>query len=100
MAERTGADGRDVLAAGTFLKLAQGQMTQALALAAAWIGDLMVAANTSVAREYHAGLSAMLGIHAALAAHKGFVAEGNVLEMAWRNDGMEPAKRALGKTAL
>ena len=92
MAERTGAGGRDVLAAmvrgyeiagridealtpgrsergfhgsiatifggavaaGTLLKLTQGQMTQAIALAATSIGGLMVAANTSVAREYHA----------------------------------------------
>src|SRR3989441_12936120 len=119
MAERTGASGRDVLAAmvlgyeiagridealapgrgergfhgsistifggavaaGTLLKLTPEQMTQAIALAATSIGGLMVAANTSVAREYHAGLSAMLGIHAALAAKKGFVAEENVLEM-------------------
>ncbi|HMH52888.1 MAG TPA: MmgE/PrpD family protein, partial [Candidatus Acidoferrum sp.] len=119
MAERTGAGGRDVLAAmvlgyeiagrvdealtpgrnergfhgsistifggavaaGTLLGLTQEQMTQAIALAATSIGGLMAAANTSVAREYHAGLSAMLGIHAALAAHKGFVAEENVLEM-------------------
>src|SRR5882672_8014951 len=116
MAERTAADGRDVLAAmvygyeiagridealtpgrsergfhgsiatifggavaaGTLLKLTQGQMTQAIALAATSIGGLMVAANTSVAREYHAGLSAMLGIHAALAAYKGYVAEEDV----------------------
>jgi 2-methylcitrate dehydratase PrpD len=69
------------VAAGTLLQLTQGQMTQAIALAATSIGGLMVAANTSVAREYHAGLSAMLGIHAALAAHKGLMAEENVLEM-------------------
>src|SRR3989475_9210251 len=119
MAERTGASGRDVLAAmvlgyeiagridealtpgrgergfhgsistifggavaaGTLIKLTPAQMTQAIALAATSIGGLMVAANTSVAREYQAGLSAMLGIHAALAAQKGFVAEENVLEM-------------------
>src|SRR5499426_3440185 len=119
MAERTGASGRDVLAAmvlgyeiagridqaltpgrgergfhgsistifgsavatGLLLGLTQGQMTQAIALAATSIGGLMVAANTSVAREYHAGLSAMLGIHAALAAQKGYVAEEHVLEM-------------------
>src|SRR2546422_9259521 len=119
MAERTGAGGRDVLAAmvlgyeiagridealtpgrgergfhgsistifggavaaGTLLALTPAQMTQAIALAATSIGGLVVAANTSVAREYHAGLSAMLGIHAALAARKGFVAEENVLEM-------------------
>jgi 2-methylcitrate dehydratase PrpD len=141
MAERTGADGRDVLAAmvlgyevagrvdealtpgrsergfhgsiatifggavaaGTLLKLTQGQMTQAIALAATSIGGLMVAANTSVAREYHAGLSAMLGIHAALAAHKGFVAEENVLEMprgffsAYGGDHLEDVTKDLGK---
>jgi len=141
MAERTGADGRDVLAAmvhgyeiagridealtpgrsergfhgsiatifggavaaGTLLKLTQGQMTQAIALAATSIGGLMVAANTSVAREYHAGLSAMLGIHAALAAHKGFVAEEHVLEMprgffsAHGGDHLEDVTKDLGK---
>ena len=69
------------VAAGTLLELTQEQMTQAIALAATSIGGLMAAANTSVAREYHAGLSAMLGIHAARAAHKGLVAEENVLEM-------------------
>ena len=141
MAERTGADGRDVLAAmvrgyeiagridealtpgrsergfhgsiatifggavaaGTLLKLTQGQMTQAIALAATSIGGLMVAANTSVAREYHAGLSAMLGIHAVLAAHKGFVAEEHVLEMprgffsAYGGDHLEDVTKDLGK---
>src|SRR5919109_125001 len=59
------------VAAGTLINLTPAQMTQAIALAA----------NTSVAREYHAGLSAMLGIHAALAAQKGYVAEEHVLEM-------------------
>src|SRR3989441_8621928 len=119
MAERTGAGGRDVLAAmvlgyevagridealtpgrgergfhgsistifggavtaGTLLELTPGQMTQAIALAATSIGGLMVAANTSVAREDHAGLSAKAGLHAAPAANKGYVAEENVLEM-------------------
>src|SRR5947207_5098911 len=112
MAERTGASGRDVLAAmvrgyeiagridealtpgrgergfhgsistifggavaaGTLIKLTPAQMTQAIGLAATSIGGLMVAANTSVAREYHAGLSGIRGIHAARAAHKGYVA--------------------------
>jgi 2-methylcitrate dehydratase PrpD len=140
MAERTGAGGRDVLAAmvlgyeiagrvdealtpgrgergfhgsistifggavaaGTLLGLTQAQMTQAIALGATSIGGLMVAANTSVAREYHAGLSAMLGIHAALAAHKGFVAEENVLEMprgffsAYGGDHLEDVTKDLG----
>jgi hypothetical protein len=40
----------------------------------------MVAANTSVAREYHAD-SRRCSASAALAAHKGFVAEEHVLEM-------------------
>src|SRR5499425_1170026 len=76
--------------------------TTAIALAATSIGGLMVAANTSVAREYHAGLSAMLGIHAALAAGKGFVAEEHVLEMprgffsAYGGDHLEDVTRDLG----
>ena len=47
-------------------------MAQAIALSATSMGGLMVAANTSVAREYHAGLKAMLGCIAALAAQKGY----------------------------
>ena len=141
MAERTGAGGRDVLAAmvlgyeiagrideavtpgrgergfhgsistifggavatGSLLGLTQGQMTQAIALAATSIGGLMVAANTSVAREYHAGLSAMLGVHAALAAQKGFVAEESVLELprgffsAYGGDHLDDVTKDLGK---
>jgi 2-methylcitrate dehydratase PrpD len=141
-AERTGAGGRDVLAAmvlgyeiagridealtpgrgergfhgsistifggavaaGRLLPLTHAQMTQAIALAATSIGGLMVAANTSVAREYHAGLSAMLGVQAALAAHKGFVAEENVLEMprgffaAYGGDHLENVTKDLGAT--
>ena len=40
----------------------------------------MAAANTSVAREYHAGLAAMLGINAAFAAEHGYQAEERILE--------------------
>jgi 2-methylcitrate dehydratase PrpD len=69
------------VAAGTLLGLERERMTQAIALAATSIGGMHVAANTSVAREYHAGLSAMLAINAALAAGKGFVAEEQVLEL-------------------
>src|SRR5262249_57146650 len=36
--------------------------------------------NTSVAREYHAGLAAMLGVQAALAAQRGYKAEESILE--------------------
>jgi 2-methylcitrate dehydratase PrpD len=91
------------VAAGTLLGLTEGQMTQAISLAATSIGGLMVAANTSVAREYHAGLSAMLGVDAALAAHKGFVAEEHVLEMprgffsAYGGDHLEDVTRDLGR---
>jgi len=90
------------VAAGTLLALTSGQMTQAIALAATSIGGLMVAANTSVAREYHAGLSAMLGVHAALAAHRGYVAEEHVLEMprgffsAYGGDHLDDVTRDLG----
>jgi 2-methylcitrate dehydratase PrpD len=90
------------VAAGTLLKLTPPQMTQAIALAATSIGGLMVAANTSVAREYHAGLSATLGVHAALAAQKGYVAEEHVLEMprgffsAYGGDHLEDVTKDLG----
>ena len=91
------------VAAGTILALAEAQMTHAIALAATSIGGLMVAANTSVAREYHAGLAAMLGIHAALAAQRGFVAEEDVLEIprgffsAYGGDHLEDVTRDLGR---
>ena len=91
------------VAAGRLLKLTQDQMTQAIALAATSIGGLMVAANTSVAREYHAGLSAMLGINAALAAQKGFIAEERVLEVprgffsAYGGDHLEDVTKDFGK---
>ena len=118
MAERTGANGRDVFAAivlgyeasgrigeavtpglrnrgfhgcivaifagavatGRLLRLNAARMAQAIALSATSMGGLAAAANTSVAREYHAGLAAMLGVHAALAAQKGYVAEEGILE--------------------
>ncbi len=55
-------------------------MAGAIALSATSIGGLMAAANTSVAREYHAGLAALLGITAALAAQRGYQAEERILE--------------------
>lgn len=91
------------VAAGVLLKLTQAQMTQTIALAATSIGGLAVAANTSVAREYHAGNSAQLGLNAALAAQKGFVAEEHVLEMprgffsAYGGDHLEELTRDFGK---
>jgi 2-methylcitrate dehydratase PrpD len=118
MAERTGAGGKDVLAAivlgyeaagrigeaitpgfrtrgfhgclvaifggavaaGRLLQPDAGHLAQAIALSATSLGGLMAAANTSVAREYHAGLAAMLGIQAALAAQRGYKAEESILE--------------------
>ena len=68
------------VAAGHLMKLTQPQMAQAIALIATSMGGLHAAANTSVAREYHAGLAAMLGVNAAQAAGLGFVAEENILE--------------------
>ena len=140
IAERTGASGRDVLAAmvlgyevagridealtpgrsergfhssvstifagaaaaGKLLRASAEQMTHAIALAATSIGGMHVAANTSVAREYHAGLSAMLGVHAAMAAQKGYRAEPGVLEMprgffaAYGGDHIEDVTKDLG----
>jgi 2-methylcitrate dehydratase PrpD len=66
--------------AGRLLRLDPAQLAQAIALAATSIGGLMTAANTSTAREYHAGLAAMLGVRAALAAQRGYRAEESILE--------------------
>jgi 2-methylcitrate dehydratase PrpD len=68
------------VAAGRLLRLNPPQMAQAIALSATSIGGLMAAANTSTAREYHAGLAAMLGVGAALAAQRGYRAEESILE--------------------
>jgi len=68
------------VAAGRLLGLDAAHLAQAIALSATSMGGLAAAANTSVAREYHAGLAAMLGMHAALAAQKGYVAEESILE--------------------
>jgi 2-methylcitrate dehydratase PrpD len=62
------------------LQLDEVQMAQAIAISATSIGGLRDAADTSVAREYHAGLAALLGIQAALAAQRGYMAEERILE--------------------
>jgi 2-methylcitrate dehydratase PrpD len=69
------------VAAGRLLCLEPAPMAQAIALSATSIGGLAAAANTSVAREYHAGLAAMLGVRAALAAQLGYRAEERILEV-------------------
>src|ERR687887_1309125 len=68
------------VATGRLLGLDAAHMAQAIALSATSIGGLMAAANTSVAREYHAGLAAMLGVRAALAAQRGYCVEEGILE--------------------
>ena len=68
------------VAAAKLLQLEDAVMAQAIALSATSIGGLRDAADTSVAREYHAGLAAMLGIQAALAAQRGYIAEERILE--------------------
>jgi 2-methylcitrate dehydratase PrpD len=68
------------VAAARLLQLDPARMAQAVALSATSIGGLMAAANTSTAREYHAGLAAMLGVQAALAAHRGYRVEESILE--------------------
>jgi 2-methylcitrate dehydratase PrpD len=68
------------VAAGRLMNLDSAQMAQAIAVSATSIGGLAAAANTSVAREYHAGLAALLGVHAASAAQRGYQAEERILE--------------------
>ena len=68
------------VAAARLLQLDEAQMAQGIALCATSIGGLRAAADTSESREYHAGLAAMLGIQAALAAERGFIAEEGILE--------------------
>ncbi len=68
------------VAAARLLQLDAAQMAQAIALSATSIGGLATAADTSVAREYHAGLAALLGVNAALAAQRGYQCEERVLE--------------------
>lgn len=67
-------------AAGRLRRLDAPRMTQALALSATSIGGLAAAANTSTAREYHGGLATLLGMRAAEAAGRGFIAEERIFE--------------------
>lgn len=66
--------------AGVLLRLNTWQLAHAIALSATSIGGMAIAADTSCAREYHAGLSASTGVRAALAAQQGFEGELGVLE--------------------
>ncbi len=68
------------VAAARLLQLDEIQMAQAIAISATSIGGLRDAADTSEAREYHAGLAAMLGVQAALAAQRGYRVEERIFE--------------------
>ncbi len=69
------------VAAARLYGLDARQTAHAIALTATSIGGLAKAADTSIAREYHAGLVTMLGIEAVEAARRGFTAELAILEM-------------------
>ncbi|MGB3288699.1 MAG: MmgE/PrpD family protein [Burkholderiaceae bacterium] len=89
--------------AGRLLGLDAGRMAHAIALAATSIGGMAVAADTSCAREYHAGNAAMTGMQAALAAGRGFQADIGILETprgflsAMNGQAIEDITRDLGK---
>lgn len=66
--------------AARLMRLDAARSTQAIALAASSAAGMAIAADTSCAREYHAGLAALLGVQAAWAAGAGFEGEPAVLE--------------------
>ena len=68
------------VASARLLGLDGEKMAHAIVLAATSMGGLHAAANTSVSREYHAGLATMLGIDAAMAAERGYTGEETLLE--------------------
>lgn len=75
-----GAAFGSAVASARMLNLDAERMAQTIALTAVSIGGLATAADTSVSREYHAGLAAMHGANAALAAQRGYVGEARILE--------------------
>jgi 2-methylcitrate dehydratase PrpD len=68
------------VSAAYMLRLDVAQTAQSIAISATSIGGLATAADTSTAREYHAGLAAQLGVNAALAAQRGYLVEEGILE--------------------
>ena len=75
-----GAAFASAVASARMLNLDAERLAQTIALTAVSIGGLASAADTSVSREYHAGLAAMHGANAALAARRGFIGEARILE--------------------
>jgi 2-methylcitrate dehydratase PrpD len=92
------------VAAGCLLELDVQAMTHAIALAATSIGGMAIAADHSCAREYHAALSAMIGIQAAQSASRGFEGDEQVLEAprgflsAMNGQAIEDIARDLGQS--
>ena len=76
-----GATFGSTVAAARLFGLDEMQTAHALALTATSIGGLTKAANTSIAREYHAGNATMLGIEAAQATRRGYTAELAIFEV-------------------
>ena len=68
------------IAAARLYRLNPDQAAHALALTATTIGGLTKAANTSIAREYHAGNATVAGISAVQAAMRGYTAELSIFE--------------------
>lgn len=68
------------VASGVLLRLDAEDLAHAIALSATSIGGLATAADTSVAREYHAGLAVLNGVNAALAVQRGYRVELAILE--------------------
>jgi len=68
------------VAAARLLGLDAGQAAHAIVLNATSMGGIYAAANTSVSREYHAGVATMSGIDAAMAAQRGYTGEETLLE--------------------
>ncbi|MGE5268574.1 MAG: MmgE/PrpD family protein [Thiohalocapsa sp.] len=69
------------IAAARLLHLDAEQATHAIALTATSSSGLAKAADTSVAREWHAGMATMAAIQAVRAAQRGYRAEEKILEM-------------------
>ena len=75
-----GAGFAAAVASARVLNLDAEQMAQTIALTAVSIGGLATAADTSVSREWHAGVVAAAGANAALAAKRGYIGEARILE--------------------
>jgi 2-methylcitrate dehydratase PrpD len=75
-----GAAFASAVASARMLTLDAERTAQTIALTAVSIGGIATGADTSYSREYHAGLAAMHGANAAMAARRGFVGEPRILE--------------------